>query len=516
MKVEKLALEKTGSFASIFLDYLKGDEKLAPTHSFDPSIEGFEKALSYRKLSDKARNTLSEVLTEQYTTLTISDLTSNNITLLKDQKTFTVTTGHQLNIFTGPLFFVYKIAATINICSQLSNKFPEFNFVPVYWMASEDHDFEEIDHTFVDGEKYTWETDQLGAVGRFNTKGLEELANEIPGRTEIFKAAYSKSKNLADAVRDYVNELFGVTGLVVVDADHPRLKQEFVAIAKDDLMEHTAFEAVTSRSEYLIEQGYKPQLNPREINLFYLKDDLRARIEQEGDLFRIVDTDLVFSKDEILDELKAYPERFSPNVILRPVYQEVILPNLGYVGGPAELAYWLQYKEMFDVLKVDFPVLMPRTFGLYLDKNNQRKIATLGLDYANLFDQIDVLKKKYVHSHNGRLDLVNEREEIKKVYESLKVLATDIDPTLRQHIEAQLTKHQQCMDNIQSKFIKAEKRNMEDEMAMISAIKDYVFPGGTLQERKVNFLSINNPNLILNLLNLIDPFDLKMHIFLED
>ena len=515
MKVAKLAFDNTGTFSDIFLDYLNGSPKLAPTHSFDPTVEGFEKSLSYKKLSQEYRSTLSRVLSEQYTDVTVSDAVKENISLLTDQATFTVTTGHQLNIFTGPLFFIYKIVSAINICKILKSKFPEYNFVPVYWMASEDHDFEEIDHTYVDGKKYQWATDQSGAVGRFATDGLAELADSIPGNTAIFKNAYTSGKTLAQAVRQYVNDLFGAEGLVVIDADNSELKAEFASVMEDDLLNHSAFKAVNSKSEYLVDQGYKPQLNPREINLFYLEDGLRSRIERDGELYKVVDTEISFSKTEILALLKSNPEKFSPNVILRPLYQEVILPNLGYVGGPGELAYWLQYKEMFDFYKVDFPVLMPRTFGLYLDKNIQRKSEKLKLEFGDLFTEVEQLKKKFVHSLNTQLDLQSERQQVAQTYESLKKLASEIDVTLIQHVDAQLEKHRQCLDKIQNKFVKAEKRNREDEMAKIMALKEYTFPGGTLQERKVNFLSIPSNTFVSDVINNTDPFDLRMHIFLE-
>ena len=515
MRVEKLAFDKTKSFSRIFLDYLASDPKLAHTHSFEPSIEGFEKALSYRKLSDDHRNTLVDVLQEQYADLDTSDLVKQNIEILKEKNTFTVTTGHQLNIFTGPLFFIYKIITTINICKELSNKFPEYNFVPVYWMASEDHDFDEINHVFVDGKKYVWETDQSGAVGEFKTEELALLADQIPGKTALFKKAYEVAENLADAGRNYVNELFGKQGLVVIDANNRKLKVEFSDIVKDELVNQTSFHKVTERSAFLIEQGYKPQLNPREINLFYLHDNLRARIERVDETYYIVDTDISFTQEEILKLVDEYPERFSPNVILRPVYQEIILPNLGYVGGPAELAYWLQYKEMFDNFKIDFPVLMPRNFGLLLDNNAQRKQRKLGFNHEDFFDDIDSLKKVFIHSMNGELGLQKERKDVLAMYQSITELALKIDVTLEPHIQAQLTKHQQCLDKIESKLVSAEKRNRDEEMNMITALKEYAFPGGTLQERKVNFLSVYNENFIDEVMKLTDPFDLRMHIYLD-
>jgi bacillithiol synthase len=514
MRVEKLDLGRTGSFSKIFLEYIAGSPNVAQSFAFAPTTDGFGKALSQRKFSAEHRNTLVSVLSEQYSGLTLSTQVEENIKLLKEENTFTVTTGHQLNIFTGPLFFIYKIVTTINICRELADRYPDHNFVPVYWMASEDHDFDEINHTYVDGKKFVWETEQSGAVGRFTTKELAELADQIPGRVEVFKKAYAESNNLADAGRHYVNELFGETGLVVVDADHKDLKAEFASIVKRELLDQSTFSKVNESSEQLIEQGYKPQLNPREINLFYLADGLRERIEKEGDKYKVVDTDLLFSKDEIFTLVDEYPARFSPNVILRPVYQEVILPNLGYVGGPAELAYWLQFKLMFDFFEVDFPVLMPRNFGLYLDESAQRKQEKIGIEVEDLFVQINVLKKKYVHSLNGKLKLSTERDQAKNLYNSIKELAAQVDVTLEDHVLSQYTKHQQSLDKIEAKLVKAEKRNHKDEMLQIEKLKEYAFPGGTLQERKVNFLTIPNDHFIKDVLSVTDPFDMRLNIYL--
>ncbi len=514
MRVEKVAFDQTGSFSRIFLDYLAGDPKLARTHAFAPSTAGFEQALSYRKLPASQRNLLVKVLQEQYSGLDVAAAVTKNIALLQEENTFTVTTGHQLNIFTGPLFFIYKIITTINICQELAGMFPEYNFVPVYWMGSEDHDYEEINHIHVDGRKYTWHTGQTGAVGRFAPTGLPELAAEIPGRTDIFKRAYGENSTLAAATRQYVNELFGHTGLVVLEPDNKELKTAFLPVVREELTNQTSYKEILARNEFLVEQGYKPQLNPREINLFYLDDGLRERIELEDGRFVVMNTDISFSREEMLAFAAENPEKISPNVILRPVYQEVILPNLGYVGGPSELAYWLQYKGMFDALKLDFPVLMPRNFGLYLDKNAQRKQQKLGLTYKDLFIRIDELKKKYVHTQNEGLNLDKERQGIISLYKSIKEVAHRIDVTLEPHVEAQIKKHQQCLDKLEAKLVRAEKRNRDTEMAMIKALKDYAFPAGIPQERYVNLLAIPREDFIEQVMAITDPFDLRMHIYL--
>jgi bacillithiol biosynthesis cysteine-adding enzyme BshC len=516
MITELVPFERTGSFAKIFLDYVNGDPKLAHTYAFKPSLQGFESAIAHRKFPKKNREVLVEVLKEQYKDLDCALGVKSNIELLAGSNTFTVTTGHQLNIFTGPLFFVYKILTTINLTKELAKQYPDYNFVPIYWMASEDHDFAEINHVFVDGQKHTWETGQEGAVGRFNTDGLSELADAIGGRVNVFKEAYANSSTLADAVRSYATNLFQEYGLVVLDADDSRLKSLFKPVIKDDLLNHEAYQSVSKRSQQLIDNGYKPQINPREINLFYLQDGLRKRIVRSGDRFQVIDSEINFSQKEILELVESNPEFFSPNVILRPLYQETILPNLGYIGGPAELAYWLQLKELFDQFRVDFPVLMPRNFGLYLPKNTQRKIEKLQLSSEHLFQELDSLKQTYVHeSLNGEMDLSMQKEEIKKAYLQVAKLASDVDNSLESYVNAEAQKAHKSLDNIVSKMVKAEKRKREDEMRKLTEINELIFPNGTLQERRENILSINNPEFIEEVAAITNPFDLKFNIYKE-
>jgi len=396
MRIQKLELADTQAFSSFFLDYIHGKEALKSFYSQFPHIENFKTQIESKSESfpQQNRNTLAEVLQEQYKGLTISALTQKNLESLKDQNTFTITTGHQLNIFTGPLYFVYKIVTVINACKQLKQQYPHHNFVPVYWMASEDHDYEEIKYFRAFGKKYVWETDQTGAVGRFNTKSIEKLFDQVPGDISVFKNAYSKNKTLTGAVRQYVNDLFANEGVVVVDADHPKLKQILTPVMKADILNNSPAGLVNQTNLQLEKSGYHPPVNARDINFFYLKDALRARIEKRGETFHILDSKLSFSQQEIQARIESNPEEFSPNVILRPLYQEMILPNLAYVGGPAELVYWLELKKVFDHFEQPFPILMPRNFALVVDAPTDRKMKKTGIDLKLFFAQ-----KNFIFNH---------------------------------------------------------------------------------------------------------------------
>ena len=227
MQVEKIDLRDTNSFSNFFLDYLDDKEALRKFHSLRPKIECFEEQISKKQFADENRQVLCQVLEEQYGKVNKSSAVETNLTNLKESNTYTKTTGHQLNIFTGPLYFIYKIATVVNACKALKEKYPTCNFVPVYWMASEDHDFDEISYINLFGKKYEWKTDQAGAVGRFKNDGLKDVLESLPEKTPLFELAYLENENLADAVRYYVNELFADEGVVVIDADHSKFKGLF-------------------------------------------------------------------------------------------------------------------------------------------------------------------------------------------------------------------------------------------------------------------------------------------------
>ncbi|MDP4586886.1 MAG: bacillithiol biosynthesis cysteine-adding enzyme BshC, partial [Flavobacteriales bacterium] len=294
-----------------------------------------------RNVNSDIRGVLANTLLEQYGDLATGAV-HENIEALRAADTLTVTTGHQLNIFTGPAFFIYKISHTIRLAEAMAKKYPEKRFVPVYWMATEDHDFEEINHVHVYREKLTWDTPSGGPVGRMKTTGLSTLAEEFialikPDEhvAEMLRE-YAKQGNLAAATRFLVNALFQHLGLIVLDADTPHLKAFFANEMVDDIAHGSAMDVVATLNSEITAAGLSVQVNPRRVNLFYLADGLRLRIDMEGE--KLVAGNYQWTMDEITAEIKRNPEKFSPNVILRPLYQETLLPNVAVVGGPGEVS----------------------------------------------------------------------------------------------------------------------------------------------------------------------------------
>ncbi|HMT30711.1 MAG TPA: bacillithiol biosynthesis cysteine-adding enzyme BshC, partial [Bacteroidia bacterium] len=354
MKKSLVPFNETHQFSAMVDDYLSGDEKLRPYYKHLPDPESMRQAIDDKRLVPINRRVLHECLIQQYGDLLnnsqkSSETVKNGINKLLDENTFTVTTGHQLNLFTGPLYSIYKIATTISLAGEIQRMHPQYQIVPVFWMASEDHDFAEINHARIYTKTISWNREAKGPAGRLKMDDfnpvLEEFKSIVGDQQEIinlFENAYASSANLAEATRKIIHALFGSYGLVVIDGDDEKLKKLFIGEMKTDLLDHLAFEKVTSQSAKL-GKNYKVQVQPREINLFYIEDNLRERIVKEDAVYKVLNTEIKFSESDILKELDQHPEKFSPNVVLRPLYQGKILPNLASIGGPEALNYWLVY-----------------------------------------------------------------------------------------------------------------------------------------------------------------------------
>ncbi|KOY85686.1 bacillithiol biosynthesis cysteine-adding enzyme BshC [bacterium 336/3] len=520
-RIKGIPFSETKAFSKIFLDYITQQDSLKEFYQYSPTIESFGEILKKKQFSDAQRNNLQIALKEQYKNLKISEKTQKNIELLQDAKTFTVATAHQPLIFFGELYFVYKILTTIKLANSLKEKFPEYNFVPVYWMGSEDHDFAEISHFRLFGKKYQWETTQKGAVGRMNLQGIESLLQELPEKIELFETAYTKNISLAKATQWAVNELFGDKGIVVIDGDDTTLKKNLIPILQNELRTQKSGQIVQEVSGKLENLGYKAQVNPRNINLFYLDEDLRERIEFVDGKYHVVNTDLYFSEHDILQIAEETPEMFSPNAVLRPVYQELSIPNLGYVGGPGEIAYWLQLKNVFKYFEtqgadnLQYPILFSRTFALMVQGNQQQKIEKLGLTIEDLFlDEISL--KKYFVEKNSTNDfhLNQEMEEFKEVFKKIQQKAQQIDKSLEGAIAAEEQKTLKSLDNLEKRLQKAEERNQETQVTQVLGIKEKLFPNGALQERTDNFLNfyLNDSQWLDNVYHLINPWDFNFQV----
>ncbi len=484
------------------------------------SVKNFERQILQKKASfslENRRILLNEVQSK-YEQYTHSPKVKSNIQFIQNENTYTITTGHQLSIAAGPMYLIYKIIHVIRLAEELKKEYPENNFVPVFWMASEDHDFEEIQSVEIFSKNLKWESDQKGAVGRFDLTGLDsvkaEIASFFENQDESEVASILEEydgQNLSDANFKLIHRLFDAYGLIIIDGDNAKLKRAFIPVIEKELTTQFSFKALHKTNEQIIKEGFKLQVNGREINLFYLANQSRERILHVEDGF-FIEGKGALSLADLLQEVNEFPERFSPNVILRPVYQETILPNLCYVGGIGEISYWLQLKGVFDAINLPYPMIQVRTSILWIDSVMSKKIEKVSLVLEDLFKDISKVKKHYLQEFAGdEVDFLELDERVKELKYSIYEKVVKVDVNLEQYAQAEMVKMNKQLDSIKDKLVKTVKQRHDNAMKTIDQIYDKLFPNGGMQERSLNLFSLCSDGKvtpkIAYLHSIIDPMD---------
>jgi bacillithiol biosynthesis cysteine-adding enzyme BshC len=520
MKSIKIPFNKVSQLSSKDIAYATKDHRLTSFFNRSFEMSSFELAIEERKKFSIDRNLLVSTLQKQQ--LKLSSQTQENILALKDENTFTVVTAHQPSLFTGPLYYIYKIISTINLCRKLSYEYSNYRFVPVFVSGAEDHDFEEVNSTRLFNKVIQWETQQTGSVGMMKLKNFDQVLKdlkEILGDKEEAINIYNLIDSCFKGVANYgigainlVNELFKEYGLVVLDMNQAEFKKAFLSHLKKEIFEQASKDLVEQSQMELNELGFSSQAFVRPINVFYMREGIRSRIERtsEGN-FEIVGTTLQFTPDELELELNNFPKRFSPNVVLRPIYQETILPNLAYVGGGGEIAYWLERKKQFNHFNTFFPILVRRNSVLWIDENSAGKIRKMGFEVPDIFDDLHQLQKRYIENNSTiEVNIDAEKEMVREAFRIIALKAKEIDPTLEKKFLAEEAKNIKSLDQLGDRLVRAEKQRHEVALNQLQKLNEKFFPNGGLQERVENFIPfyLKYGNRFFEiLLNELDPFE---------
>lgn len=478
--------------------YATQDKALRPFFHLEPTPNSFLHAIEARKTIKTDRDTLVNVLREQYRNLPDTEFAQEQIAALLQTDTYTVTTAHQPTLLLGPLYFVYKAISTINLAITVQ-KVTGKQIIPIFVLGSEDHDLDELNHIRLFNKEIRWSPNIGGPVGTMPAATLGPVLEElrpILGDTENARTLWDKiercctqSTTFADATQALLHTLFGRFGLVVFNMNHPDLKRKFIPIMWDDLSRQTAHRLVTQTIEKLAGLGFKGQAIPRDINLFYMQPGSRERIVFENGQYQVLHTDLTFTPEAMKKELEQYPERFSPNVLLRPLFQELILPNLAYVGGGGELAYWLERLPLFEHYGIPYPILIRRNSVLWFDKDSIKRSLKFGFAPARYFEDTDTLVRAYVEGQaDAEVNLQLEVADLQAIYDRLTQKAQAIDPTLEKAVRADEVKTITHFQQWESRLIRAEKQKHEVSLSQLRSLKEKLFPGGSLQERYDNFI----------------------------
>ena len=469
-----------------------------------------------RSFSTENRTVLTAQLEKQYEGLRRSDAVRNNIQSLHSLSSFTVVTGHQICSAGGPLYLIYKIFSSIRMTQELNASQNEFHFVPVYWMATEDHDIEEIRHFHYGNEKVELATEFQGIAGELpseeflswlNEKRADGKFNEI-GLSELFIQAYSK-ENFTEATRFWVNELLGEYGVVCIDGNDSSLKELASSLFIKEIQEQFIFTEVSKTNLEIENSGYNPSIQPRNFNLFCLKNEsgriARKRIDFNGEVFQSSD-----SKQQLTaDELNETRRQLSPNVLLRPLYQETILPNIAYIGGPSELAYWLQLKNAFQAAGLQMPLLVHRLSMVLVRKRDIDFVVKNELDIAELVqEKLHDAQKRLLGAMNLKT-FENEISTTLKNFDDLRSYISEIDASLVGWISAEEKRQMDQWGNIEQKIKKAIKSKEEVKFNQLEKFFAFTYPNQIPQERVFSLLyaaEIFGWKEIKELLMQIDPF----------
>lgn len=307
---------------------------------------------------------------------------------------------------------------------------------------------------------------------------------------KILKDCFTENDTLQNASIKFLNTLFGGYGLVIINGDHSSLKNLFIKEMQAELIENRIEKHITPSNEQF-GQHYKIQATARPVNLFYLKDALRERIvfNEATNSFEVLNANIKFSKTEMENELQQHPERFSPNVLMRPLYQEKILPNLAYIGGGGELAYWLQLKSTFEAFNVSYPMLILRNSAAFIDKKTATKWKNLGFELNDLFSSENELSTAYISKNEqNEIDFSSHLTKIKQLEKEIIEEAKAIDTALQKPVETEFSKIEKSINNLEQKFTRATKRQHSDALTQVSNLINKVSPYGGLQERRDNFM----------------------------
>ena len=530
MPTDCISFRDTAHVSKLICDYVENRPELQMLYHQFPTIENFKIQLDAKQseFSSEKRAVLVSTLTSQYKEHSPSEQTTKAIRSLEDNNTFTVTTGHQLNLLGGPLYFLYKIITTLNLAKELQQKYPKHKFIPVFWMATEDHDFEEINHFNFQNKRFQWTQQSSGAVGEVSTSGLAEFVkvfSNVLGSSAhaiqlkaLVKNAYINHENLASATRYLVHALFGSEGLLVIDGNNAALKRLFIPQITSELTNQHAFATVSETNKELlkIDSAFKIQVNPRELNLFYLKENFRERIVKKEGVYSVLNSDITWNLAAILEEVNSHPERFSPNVIMRPLYQESILPNLCYIGGGGELAYWLQLKSYFEAEQVQFPILLHRNSVLLISQKQHQKLNKLKVAVSDLLkNKQELIQSQIKKIASLPIDFSPQKEQLKEQFKELYAIAHQTDTSFLGAVSAQEKKQIKGLEMLEKRLLKAEKKVHKDYIERLESIYLELFPSGGLQERITNFSEFyieHGDAFIESLKSELIPLNQKFHI----
>ncbi len=498
---------------NLFIDFIYNFEKVDSFYAGNfRKIESFKKcqeALIKRKFS---RPEISSILEKQNLEWGASAQTLQNISYLKDKQTSVVFTGQQVGIWGGPLFTIYKGISAIKLAHQLSEKL-KVKVIPLFWLAADDHDFLEVNHIYLLNPhsqvtrieykgKVDWNGKPMakvlldGSIHDFFEKANQNFAETKHKKAILGKLSefYREGQSLSVAFGKWLTFLFGKFGLVLVNPADKELKHLAVPIFEKEIEQNGKLENIFRETNFKLgEKNYHHQVKKKEnyLNIF-VDNGQRSTVRKEKETLVVESTQEKFSCEQLKGLLKQKPNLFSPNVVLRPIVQSYLFPTLAYVGGPSEVAYFAQLKELHQVLDVNMPVVYPRAALTLLEKKTWEILEKYNLDIKDVLSQdIELVINHMVEKTlpaNWEEAFTETQSQIKQNFEKLEQEVIQIEPTLKETFTTSKGKIDFELNKLKEKYFQAYKRKNNTVREQIHKLKNHLYPENDLQERRFNIV----------------------------
>lgn len=504
---------------NLFLDFVEEFENVERFYGKNfRNVE--EYILHFQKLEKTEkphRVKLAEIVANQYKDKKHSKLTRHNIDLLAQSNSIAIVTGQQLGIFGGPLYTIYKTITAIKLSNHLKEIYPEYNFIPIFWLEADDHDFDEArNFSVLDNENILLnlqyddglaEEINRGSIGhlKFNenlNKVFETLSSSLrdteykASLIDFLKTIYYPGRTFLECFQELMINLFDEYGLVVFNPLDAEVKRILIPVFKKSITEYFEHSIELVQRSAELEEVYHAQVKVKAINMFYLEENERLLIEptDSGD-YRLRGKRKKFSKEEILNQIEMNPEKFSPNVLLRPICQDFLLPTGFYIGGPGEVSYFAQVNPLYNLFEIEEPFIYPRAGATIVEQGVNQVLQKLNLSLVDIFDEEEVLIKNLVNASSDlNLDslFTESKEELSKTFQKIAERITAIDKTLGELSEKSRQKVEQTIDYLKNKASEAEKRKYDTSIRQLKKVRNVLYPNGNIQEREINFIYFVN------------------------
>ncbi len=504
---------------NLFLDYLYEFENVAEFYKYNfrdkekyPEI--FKSILKKRAESNLK---ISDLISNQYKYFnSISDKTNKNIKQLDQPKTLAVVTGQQLGILGGPLYTIYKIITAIKLAANLNERYTEYNFVPVFWMESDDHDFNEVHQINVLNNenalvniKYKDDVSDDEIRSSVGNLIFDETINEFFSQldqslrgTEFkekiisnLKEIYQSGKTFKQSFRELLFWLFDEYGLIIFDPSQDEVKQILKPIFLNEINNFRTHTQKLVSVSATLEDVYHAQVKVKPVNLFYHIENGRYSIEPVDEVFKLRRKRKQFTKEEIIQEINEHPERFSPNVLLRPITQDYLFPTAFYIAGPSEISYFAQIYPLYEFFDIEPPVIYPRSSATLVEKSVLGFMEKYDLTMRDVFLGVDHLKEKILSSvTESNIDTIFDEasKNLNLIFDDLKEKLFIVDKTISDSTNRYREKVLFALNELKSKAEKAHESRFETILRQISKLSNLLFPNENLQERELNYFYFAN------------------------